>query len=433
MTGSAMGLTYDKTLDTVSLLAQVRLHMAADEHGAGAMEIQSPTADFNRIDKTVRFDNGLKSSRGRQRIDADNALAHLSEDENHLAAIDLHGNARITGAEGGVGGLRGLSGQNVSLKYGPDGEAIQHAVVAGNALIQLASEQGHAGRQIGANFVELSLAPDGSTPTSLTANDGVELAFPAEPGVPARTINAQHLVTRGDDRHGLTSAHFEGNVSFREKGSDVDRQARSQVLDAALGPGMSSIDEARFTRNVRFEDPSMAATAAAARYVLDMGTLELSGADAAGAPPRVDTTQMSVSAPQIAITLDGPVVSASGAVKSVLKRQSADLAKNDTKMPSMLKKDQDVVVTAGALDYDGNTSKASYTGDVKLIQGDTSIKARTLVIDDKSGDLAAAGGTESPVMTSMVQVEPGKDQKPQRLRSSATAKDPEIRRPGPPP
>jgi lipopolysaccharide export system protein LptA len=426
MTGSAIGMNYDKTLDVVSLLDHVQLHMASDAHGAGAMEIQSPSAVFNRVDKTVRFDNGLKSSRGRQRIEADVALAHLSDDENHLETIDLHGNARISGAEGGVGGLRGLSGQNIGLKYGPDGEAIQHATVTGTAFIQLASEQGHSGRQIGANFIEVSLAPDGSTPTGLTASDGVELVFPAEAGVPARTISAQHLVTRGDDKHGLTSAHFEGNVGFREKGGNVDRQAKSQVLDAALGPGMSSLDEARFTRKVRFEDPSMAATAAAARYVLDKGTLELSGNDEAGTPPHMDTERMAIGAPKISITLDGPVVSAAGPVKSVLKRESADGAKNgrsETKMPSMLKKDQDVFVTAGSLDYDGNESKAVYKDDVKLSQGDTSIKALSMVIDDKTGDLVAAGAAESPVVTTMVQEEPGKDQKPQRLHSTAKATD----------
>ena len=45
---------------------------------------------FNRPDKTVRFDAGIKSSRDRQRIDADSAVAHLSDDEEHLEAIELH-------------------------------------------------------------------------------------------------------------------------------------------------------------------------------------------------------------------------------------------------------------------------------------------------------------------------------------------------------
>jgi lipopolysaccharide export system protein LptA len=426
MTGSSIGLTYDKASDVLSLLDKVQLHLAPNEQGGGVMEINAPSAVFNRPDKTIRFDAGIRSSRDRQRIDADSAVAHLSDDEDHLEAIELHGNARITGAEGGVGGLRGMTGNDIALKYGPDGQLIRHANVIGNALIQLAAEAGHGGRQIGANFVELSLADDGSTPTSLTANDGVELMFPAEQTVPARTINAQHLLTRGDEQHGLTNAHFEGSVAFREKGSNVDRQAKSQVLDADLGPGMSSIDTARFMRDVRFEDPGMAATAAAARYVLDKGTLELSGADAGGALPHMDTERMGVEAPKISVTLDGPVVVASGGVRSVLKHEPADAPKkgtNETKMPSMLKKDQDVYVTAGSLDYDGNESKAAYEKDVKLNQGDTSIKAISMVIDDKSGDLSAAGDASNPVITSMVQEAPGKDQKPERVRSNAKAAD----------
>ena len=60
---------------------------------------------------------------------------------------------------------------------------------------------------------------------------------------------------------------------------------------------------------------------------------------------------------------------------------------------------------------------------MKLNQGDTSIKAVSMMIDDKSGDLSAAGDAGNPVFTSMVQEEPGKDQKPDRLRSNAKAAD----------
>ena len=427
MTGSAIGLTYNKAQDVVTLLDSVKLHMAPDEHGNNAMEIASPNALFNRNDKTVRFDNGLTSSRGSQRIDADTALVRLSDDENQLDGMDLHGNARIRGTEGGVGGLRGLSGRDILLKYGADGQAIQHAVVSGDASIQLAGgQQSRSGRQISANVVDMSFAGDGVTPTSLTATDGVQLVFPPEPGTPGRVINADHMTGRGDDQHGLTSVRFEGNVSFREQSADVDRRAKSQVLDASLGPGMSSIDEARFQRKVRFEDANMAATAAAARYVLDKSTLELSGE--AGPPvPHAETEQMSVDAAKISMTLDGPVVSASGPspIKSVLKHQTgSDQAGNTAEhTPTMLKKDQDVFVTAGSLDYDGNKSKATYTGDVHLTQGDTSIKALTMVIDDKTGDLAATGEDANPVYTSMIREELGDDNKPARLRSDAKAND----------
>jgi lipopolysaccharide transport protein LptA len=168
-----------------------------------------------------------------------------------------------------------------------------------------------------------------------------------------------------------------------------------------------------------------APTPPAARYVLDKGTLDLSS-DAPGAPPHAETELISVDAPKISIVLDGPVVSASSPVKSVLKQQKSDDAKgakSTTKTPTMLKKDQDVFVTATALEYDGNKSRASYTGDVRLTQGDTVIKAVSMVIDDKTGDLTAAGADANPVATTMVRLEEVEGKKPERTVSTAKAKD----------
>jgi len=425
MTGSANGMTYDKNTEILTLLESVHLHMAADERGAGAMEMQAPIVAFNRVDKTMFFEKGLTSARGPQQMSADSGVAHLSADEERLETIDLHGNARIRGSDGGVGGLRSIAGHDITLRYGADGQSIEHALVLGDALIQLAGEGGHAGRQIGANLVDLALAADGSTPTGLTANSGVQLTFPPEQGTPGRTINADHLDGRGDDTHGLTTARFDGNVSFREQGGSIDRRAKSQVLEASLGPGMSALEEARFSRSVRFEDASMAATAGAARYVLDKGTLDLTTDAASGVPPHAETELISVDSPKISIVLDGPVVSASSPVKSVLKPQKSSDAKNAkaTKTPTMLKKDQDVFVTANTLEYDGNKSRAAYTGDVRLTQGDTSIKAISMVIDDKTGDLSAAGDDANPVATTMVRMEESEGKKPERTVSTAKAKD----------
>jgi lipopolysaccharide transport protein LptA len=423
MSGTASGMTYDKATEVLTLLADVHVRTAPDERGAGAMDMTAPVVAFNRQDKTVFFQNGMKTVRGRQTIEADNGVARLSADEERLESFDLHGNARIRGAEGGVGGLRALNGHDISLKYGADGETIEHATVVGDALIQLAGERGQPGRQIGANFVDMSMAPDGATPTSLVANEGVQLTFPPEQGAPARTINAQHLAGRGDEEHGLTSARFDGSVYYREEGGGVQRRAKSEVLEVSLGPGLSSIDEARFSRAVRFEDQTMAATSAAARYVLAKGTLDLSS-DASAAPPHAETEQISVDAPTISIALDGPVVDASGPVKSVVKQQKDDAAKKaGTKTPTMLRKDQDVIVTAATLAFDGNKSQVTYTGDVRLTQGDTTIKAQTIAIDDKTGNLTASGGTDNPVATTMIRDEEANGRKPERVTSIAKAAD----------
>ena len=187
---------------------------------------------------------------------------------------------------------------------------------------------------------------------------------------------------------------------------------------------MSSIDEAKFAGAVRFTDGAIAAVAAAARYVLDEGLLELSGSEPRASVPHVVNEQISIDAAAIDVTLAGPKMKATGNVKSVLQPakktgQNAADSKTDTKMPSMLKQDQPTNVTANDLDYDGAASKATYTGAAQLWQADTTVRAGTLVIDDKTGDLTASG----KVATSVVLEQAKNDQpKASRTRRNASAR-----------
>ena len=98
------------------------------------------------------------------------------------------------------------------------------------------------------------------------------------------------------------------------------------------------------------------ATAAAARYVVSKGTLELSGSETAFRVPRVVNEQIRVDATQITMTLAGPKVTAKGSVQSELQPPAKKPKADAAKLPSMLKQDQAVNVTADALDYDGATS-----------------------------------------------------------------------------
>jgi lipopolysaccharide transport protein LptA len=88
-------------------------------------------------------------------------------------------------------------------------------------------------------------------------------------------------------------------------------------------------------------------------------------------------------------------------------------------MSSMLQQDQPVNVTANNLDYDGAASTATYTENAQLWQGDMSIKADSIVVDNMSGDLAAAGS----VTTATLLDQEGENKKKERVRSMATAKD----------
>ena len=51
--------------------------------------------------------------------------------------------------------------------------------------------------------------------------------------------------------------------------------------------------------------------------------------------------------------------------------------------------------SAAALDYDSGQRRGTYTGRARLWQGDTTIRAERIVLDEARGDLAASGGVQS--------------------------------------
>ncbi len=419
LSGSGRGMLYDKNTDALTIVEQATLRVTPDAKGSGATDVTSGTAVFARRDKLVRFDRGVRVERGGQVIDADNGVAHLTADETRIDTLELHGNARMTGSTAAAGGLQALGGRDVTLTYADDGQALQRATIGGDASIQLAGEAGKAGRQITANSIDVTLAPDGSTPTAVVARDDVQLTLPAESGTPARTVKAATLDADGEPNRGLTKARFTGSVEYREKSTTLDRLARSARLDVGLKPGLSAFDQAVFSGGARFADAKVFGTAASIRYLADSGALDLTGSEPGIPVPHVSTDQIAVDATHIEVGLSGPTMRATGNVKSVVEPPKKGAQNADTKLPSMLKQDQPVKVTSGALNYEGAASKATYTGNAQLWQGDTSIKADSIGIDDKTGDLT---GTGSVVTTTMLdQVDQNK--KKERVRTTATSKE----------
>ncbi len=422
--GTGAGMTWEQARDVLTILDQAVVHILPDEKGANAADVTSGAAVFARRDNYIQFERTVRIQRGHHVIEAETVLAHLSPDENRIETLELHDRSQMSTSNASAGALQTLTGRDMNLKYAADGESLEHALISGDAVIQLAGAPGTAGRQIAANMIDITLAPDGMTPTALVGREAVQLTFPPEDATPGRTIRASDLNATGEPGRGLTRAQFSGSVQYRERGGDVNRTASAATLDVTLKPAMSSIEEAKFAHGVRFEEGKMGALAAAARYDLDRGTLALSGSEPGATVPHVVTEQIAVDAASIDVTLAGPKVKASGDVRSRLKPASKGIvpgeSANDVKMPSMLKQDQPVYVVGNGLDYDGSVALGTYTGAARLFQGETSIKGETIVIDNKAGNLSASGG----VVTTTVLDEAGKDKKTkERVHSTATSKD----------
>lgn len=427
MAGTGVGMTYEKTRDVLTILDQAVVHVAADDAGAGALEATAGTASFARPDRVIRFERDVRIERAGEVMQADSATGYLTEDRERIDSIELRGNSRVGGAKPAAGGLKVMTGRDMNLKYA-DGRRLQHLLVVGGAAIQLAAEAGKPGRRLTAEAIDTFVAEDGSTPTALAGRDGVVLTFPAESGAGLRTIRAASIDAIGKQGAGLTNAHFAGDVEYREGNSAATRTAKAATLDVALKPGMSSIDEAKFAGGVRFTDGGLVATATTARYGLEKGLLELGDTESSGTVPHVANEQIQVEAAAIAVVLVGPMMKATGNVKSVLLSAKKPEPKTGNagaaaKVPAMLKQDQPVNVTAGGLDYDGTASKATYTGAAQLWQADTTVRAETLVVDGKNGDLSATGSVVTSVVFEQTKKGQAKGQtgRRERIRSLGTA------------
>jgi LPS export ABC transporter protein LptC len=423
LSGSGIGMLYEKTSDVLTILEQSDMRIAPDTGGKGTAHVAAGTTVFARAARDIRFDGGVRVTHGGQTMSARTGLAHLSMDEKRIEQLDLHDSVHLDAATKTAGGLKSITGNEVTLNYAADGEALERVAVNGDAVIQLAGGTQATSRRITAKGVNARLGPDGQTPVELEAKQNVELTLPADEAQAARTVKSAELVASGDPKEperGLTKATFTGNVEYREKSAKVDRTAHAARLDVGLKAGMSAFDQASFTGAASFADQRITGSAASVKYDVDKGALELSGTEARSPRPHVENDQIAVDAAAVNVTLAGPNLLAWGNVKSTLqppKKPAPGSNADGTKLPSMLKQDQAVIITADSLGYDGTASRAMYDGTAQLWQGDTSIKGDSIGIDSKSGDLTADGS----VLTTTSVEQADKDKKKERVRSTATA------------
>ena len=429
LSGESIGLAFDREADQVSLLRAVRLKAAPGAPGEESGTIESDSAVLARRDGIVRFEGGTRIHRGGQVITADHALALLTEDGEAVEQLELRDGSTVKGSAGGASGLDEMSARDIDLVYAEDGQALEQALLRGGGAVVLRGASQSGRRRLAGETIDLVLGPDGSTVVGLEARDKVRLDLPADGETPARVITADLLSANGPPDKGLTSASFRRNLVFEEQAAGKDgagpRRATAARLDLELEGGFDTIRWANFSGNTRFDQDRLAATAATARYDVKGGRLllEPAGGGRRAARPRVVDDQATIEADRIDVGLDGRRVDAKGSVKSDLKPRGAGEAeapgaREAARLPSMMKPDQPVFATSDALVYDGEAGRADYAGHARLWQGDTSIKGERVTLDDRSGDLTAAGGVVTTMRLEQVNE---KTKQPEQVLSVASA------------
>lgn len=425
MTGSSTGATYDRTRDVLWMLADSEIEVAPAEDGTGQMALRAGATGFARRDRYIRFEKRMSLDQGGQHAEADVAMAYLQNDQDVLTMVELRGGSRVALEATAPGQLQSMTAQDINLHYREDGRTLERVTLAHDGAIQFAGAEGQPGRRLSAAWMDVTLEPDG-TPLVVAARDQVELSLPQDGATPARRIRALSLEAVGEPGRGITSARFLDQVEFREvraarAGSPaVERRVRSRSLDAAVKPGFGGLDSAIFGGGVRLWDEGLEAGSPDATYDVLKGTMRLV-AGPAGAGARMSDARATIEARVIDITLEGQGLVANGDVRSVLKASPRDGdAPNAVRRPGMLKDDQPVNVTAARLDYDSGNGQATYTGDARLWQGETAVHGKSIVLDDRRGNLTAAGGVRSSWR--LVDIDP-KTGKSQVETTVATAED----------
>lgn len=401
MSGSGVGFTYDRQQDALWLLDKAVIRFAATT-GKTGMDVTSGTAGYSRAQRYVRFERAVRMNREGQQIDADASTVFLQATIDEPDRIELRGQSRITGS-GSTGSLQTMQARDINLDYAADGRTLEQAVLAGQSSILMGQKEGSAGQELSGEYIDLSLAADGSV-TRLAGRDAVKVVLPVVADAPSRTITSTTLSASGEAGKGLTAMIFEGTVEYREAASEASegRVAKAPALDARLAAS-GTIDSAEFRGGFTFEDGRLTATSTDAQYQVTKGVIVLSSTKGA-APPHVADSRVTIDAPAIEVTLSPRKMTASGGVGTVL---SAGRRQTGERGTTLLKESEPVNIRADDLVFDEDAGKGVYTGKAWLWQGDTSIKADAITLDDRQGDLLATGNVVSVLPIAGKQTEGG--------------------------
>ena len=385
LSGSGVGFTYDRGQDAIWLLDKAVIKFAATAQKP-AMEVTSATAGYSRKQRFARFDRNVHMTREKQVMDADTATIFMQAQVDEPDRIELRGRSNISG----MATLQAMHAQDINLDYAADGRTLEQSTLMGQSSMQLAKADGSAAQKLEADFIDVALAPDGAV-TRLNGRDRVRMTLPAAADAPARTISSATLNGTGEPGKGLTAATFEGGAEFQEAASGgATRIARARTIKAQLAQN-ATVDSAQFLGGFTFEEGKLTAASTDSSYQVTKGVLTMTSAK--GSPdPHVADERLTVDAPALEVTLSPRKLTASGGVRTVL---SAGRRRQGERGNTLLKDSEPVNVSANELTFEEDAGKGVYKGKAVLFQGTTSIKADTITLDDKQGDLIASGNVVS--------------------------------------
>ncbi|MGE3343935.1 MAG: LptA/OstA family protein [Vicinamibacterales bacterium] len=397
LSGSGVGADLYMDRSVLWILDQAKLSVAPEVEGGTPIEASATRIGLADADSYMVLEQNAVMMHQSQRLAADNARVSFAEAGDVVQYIELRGNSSVSSTDPASNKPR-LTATNINLQFDPATGRPTQTRLAENALAELKDE----GRvtAVRGSTIDIAVGPDGETVSRLEASAPTEVKLPRQGEQPARTITAQSLLAEGDNGGPLSRAVFTGDVDYREtrpaqRGEPAsERHATSQSLMLQLNGDLADVEAATFRTDFKVVDGGLTATSDEARYDSGRETLQLRGRKSR---PHVVEADVDITATEIDADLRNEGFEARGLgaerVQSVLMPQ-----KRAGAQPGLFEAGKNVAGTSTSLSYSRTSRKAVYTGDVYLRQGDASLAAATVELDDHRGDLKASGKVASRLL-----------------------------------
>ena len=445
MQASAGSARYKRDEDLLHLERNATVVLSSDieSDSAAKTEISAERALVAQSDGYMEFVGGVSFVGERQSMDAGQIRTDLDPISFEINSLRLTGEARVAGNDQSAGSLEVMTAPTIDVSY--EEESLQSIVLAGGsrlalltdgtagqlremsatdvvvgylenelssimldqaANISLVGSSNGPGTEIAGDNVEILLDSGEDAFEEISANKNVSIRLPGENGE-IQTISANSLeVIEAEQDTGVVGgleAKFGGEVEYVESSVDNEtgdsesfRRILSENLSAGLDRDLIGMHVATFTGGVGVNTGSLTGSAEQVVYDADSDRVEFSGTDNQGRAPLLNDARGSLLAATINVRLGGPDIQATGSVSSVLSSGSENFNGNpETRRPRLLSEGTPIYVTSNQFSYNAATSEATYTGSSRLWQGSTEFRANSIVLDEATGDVIAAGAVET--------------------------------------
>ncbi len=396
LAGSGVGADLYMDKSVLWILDQARLTVAPETEGGTPIEASATRIGLAEMDNYMVLEENAVMVHQSQRLAGNRARVSFTEVGDIVQFIELRERSSVTSTDP-KSTRPALTAENINLQFDPATGRLTQTNLAGNSLVEMKDANGTT--SVRGSQIDVNVGADGETVTRLEAREPVEVKLPRQGDQPARVITARTLLAEGDGGP-LSRAVFTGDVDYREtrpagRGQPAsERRATSQSLVLGLKGDLADVESAQFRTDFKVVDGGLTATADEARYDSRTESLQLRGS---GARPHVVDAEVDITATEIDADLRNDAFEARGIgaerVESFIRPQ-----KRGNASAGLFEGDKPVAGASARLSYARSTRVAKYSGAVYLVQGDASLSAETVDVDDARGDLRAGGGVASRLM-----------------------------------